>query len=385
MVKLINCGKVNKFILFPIITIISIIIENSIFNKSYILDNFYRHIFIICIGQSLGKVVSIIPFIILNMKNKNLIKDNQIINDHLIYKREYYEKYKSIRFKKYTLIIIFSILNYIINLLYYRIMIKIEFDFWLFDIIFIILFSYIILNIKLYKHQYISIIIILISGLILNTINLINKEINYINILLSIITEFIYCLNIIANKYLMEYTFCSPFEICFYDGIISLILFIITLTISTNIEIKEDKYAIEYEGKFYVDNFFDYYDSFNIKEFFIFIFEIFYYFIYYLFPLITIQNYTPSHYLIILIFDYEFSFLLDKKIKWRFYLNIIMFVVIFFMILVFNEIIEINCFGFQKNTKNNISKRAELDEVEQNEINENNYVDICNSDYFVQI
>ena len=319
------------------------------------------------------------------MKNKNLIKDNQIINDHLIYKREYYEKYKSIRFKKYTLIIIFSILNCIINLLYYRIMIKIEFDFWLFDIIFIILFSYIILNIKLYKHQYISIIIILISGLILNTINLINKEINYINILLSIITEFIYCLNIIANKYLMEYTFCSPFEICFYDGIISLILFIITLTISTNIEIKEDKYAIEYEGKFYVDNFFDYYDSFNIKEFFIFIFEIFYYFIYYLFPLITIQNYTPSHYLIILIFDYEFSFLLDKKIKWRFYLNIIMFVVIFFMILVFNEIIEINCFGFQKNTKNNISKRAELDEVEQNEINENNYVDICNSDYFVQI
>ena len=219
----------------------------------------------------------------------------------------------------------------------------------------------------------------------MNTINLINKEINYINILLSIITEFIYCLNIIANKYLMEYTFCSPFEICFYDGTISLILFIITLTISTNIEIKEDKYAIEYEGKFYVDNFFDYYDSFNIKEFFIFIFEIFYYFIYYLFPLITIQNYTPSHYLIILIFDYEFSFLLDKKIKWRFYLNIIMFVVIFFMILVFNEIIEINCFGFQKNTKNNISKRAELDEVEQNEINENNYVDICNSDYFVQI
>ena len=255
-------------------------------------------------------------------------------------------------------------------------MIKIQFDFWLFDIIFIILFSYIILNIKLYKHQYISIIIILISGLILNTINLINKEINYINILLSIITEFIYCLNIIANKYLMEYTFCSPFEICFYDGIISLILFIITLIISTNIEIKEDKYAIEYEGKFYVDNFFDYYDSFNIKEFL-------YYFIYYLFPLITIQNYTPSHYLIILIFDYEFSFLLDKKIKWRFYLNIIMFVVIFFMILVFNEIIEINCFGFQKNTRKNISERAELDLLNNNENSEDNEIILVNDFYIV--
>ena len=31
------------------------------------------------------------------------------------------------------------------------------------------------------------------------------------------------------------------------------------------------------------------------------------------------------------------------------------------MLLIFNEIIEINCFGFEKNTKKNIAKRARME------------------------
>ena len=181
----------------------------------------------------------------------------------------------------------------------------------------------------------------------------------------------------------MEYSFCSPYEICSYNGIISLILFIIALAISTNAEIKEDKYAVKYKKKFYVDNFFDYYEKFDIKEFFVLVSEIIYYFIYYLFPLLTIQNYTACHILIILIFDFEVTFLLDSEIKWRFNLNVIIFVMILFMLLVFNEIIEINCFGFQKNTRKNISKRAELDSLNINENNEYNAVEDDN--YFVRL
>lgn len=382
--RLINFGKVDKNIIFPIISIICIIIENTIYNKSDILKHFYRHIFIICIGQSFGKILSFIPFIILNIINKNLSKENQIINDKLLYKKEYYEKYKQIKCKKYGLILLFSLLNYVINILYYRVMVIAEFDFWLLDIIFIITFSYLILKNKLYKHQYFSSIIILITGITLNIINLLYAKLDYFIIILSIFTEIIYCLNIVVNKYLMEYLFCSPYEICFYDGIISLILFIITLAISTNIEIKEDDFAVEYNGKFYVDNFFSYYDKFNVKEFFVLIFEIFYYFIYYLFPLITIQNYTACHYLIILIFDFEVTFLLDFNIKWRFALNIILFVIIFFMLLVFNEIIEINCFGFQKNTKKNISHRADLDLLNNTQNNDDdNYDEVENDNYII--
>jgi len=177
----INCGKIDNNIIFLIVSIIFIIIENIIYNKTNILDNFYRHIFIICIGQSLGKFVSFIPFIILNKKNKNLNKDNEIINDKLIYKKEYYEKYRKIKYKKFGLIILFSFLNFILNIIYYRIMLFIEFDFWIFDVVFIIIFSYFILNIKLYSHQYLSTIIIFILGFILNIINLLAIEVNYIN------------------------------------------------------------------------------------------------------------------------------------------------------------------------------------------------------------
>ena len=381
---LISLGKVDKNIIFPILAIIFILIENVIYYEHTILQNFYRHIFIICIGQALGKVLSFIPFIILNLENKNLIKDTKIINDKLIYKKEYYDKYKKIRNKKFGLIILFSILNFLLNIIYYRIMLLIEFDFWIFDVAFIIILSYFILNIKLYSHQYLSIIIKFISGTILNIINLLTIEVNYINILISIVTETIFCLNIVVNKYLMEYTFCSPYEICFYDGIISLILLIISFAIVTNIEIEEDQYAIEYNGKYYIDNFFQFCNDFNIKEFFIIIFEIIYYFIYYLFPLITIKIYTASHYLIILIFDFEVTFLVDKEIKWRFYLNIILFFIISFMLLVFNEIIELNCFGFQNNTKKNISKRAKLETSNKSQKVEDNYVDIDNSNYYTQ-
>jgi hypothetical protein len=381
--RLINYGKVDKNIIFPIISIIFIIVENTIFNKSNILENFYSHIFMICIGQSIGKILSFIPFIILNIINKNLSEENQIINNKLVYRKEYYEKYKRIKYKKYGLIILFSILNCLINILYYRVMLSVEFDYWLLDIIYIIIFSYLILKIKLYKHQYLSILIIFIAGLSLNIINSLNAALDYIIILLSILTEIVYCLNIIVDKYLMEYTFCSPYEICFYDGIISLIIFIVALAISTNTEIKDNGYAVNYKGKFYVDNFYDYYDKFNTKEFFLLIFEIIYYFTYYLFPLITIQNYTVYHYLLILIFDFEVTFLIDFEINWKFFLNIILFSLIFFMLLVFNEIIEINCFGFQKNTRKRISERAELDLLNINEISDDNEYIVVNDAYIV--
>ena len=381
--RLINFGKIDKNIIYPIIAILVILTENLIFYGHTILKNFYSHIFILCIVQSIGKVLSFIPFIIFNKINKNLSKENQIINNKLLYRKEYYEKYKAIKSKKFGLIILFSILNFIINLLYYRVMLFPELDFWLIDIIFIIALSYFILNIKLYKHQYFSAIIILLSGISLHFINLLNNKLDFIIILLSFFTELIYCSNIVVDKYLMENMFCSPFEICFYDGIISLILFIISLIISTNIEIKGDKYAVKYKGKFYVDNFFSYYEKFNVKEFVVLVFEIIYYFIYYLFPLITIQNFTACHYLIILIFDFEVTFYFDFDNMWKSILNMVLFVIILFMLLVFNEIIEINCLGFLKNTKKSISERAELDSLNINENNECNEDSLENENYFI--
>ena len=365
---LIKGGKIDKNFIFPIIALISIIIENTIYKKTSALDNYYSHIFIICIGQSLGKALSFIPFIIFYLTNKNL--GNIIKHNKSFYKKEYIEKYKYLKIKKYGLIVLFSFLNFLINIIYYRIILSIELDFWLFDILFIILFSFLILKIKLYKHQYFSTIIIFICGLTLNIINLTTMEKNYINIFFSFLTETVFCLNIVVNKYLMENVFCSPYEICFYDGFISLLLFIIALIVSTNINIEKDDYSIEYKGKYYIDNFYAYCDIFNIKEFFILIFEIIYYCVYYLFSLLTIKYYTATHYLIILIFDCEVTFLFDTGIKWRLCLTMIVFLIILFMLLVFNEIIELNCYGFQKDTKSSITERAKLESINDEENND---------------
>ena len=59
------------------------------------------------------------------------------------------------------------------------------------------------------------------------------------------------------------------------------------------------------------------------------------------------------------------------------------------MLLVFNEIIELNCFGFENNTKKNISKRAILERMSRMSSNDtsedNNYVDVLNdNNYCIQ-
>ena len=67
---------------------------------------------------------------------------------------------------------------------------------------------------------------------------------------------------------------------------------------------------------------------------------------------------TPCHVFIIFVFG-QLAYYVD------FSKNSILFMVflllILFMSLIFNEIIEINCFGLAKNTKKNIMKRARMD------------------------
>ena len=126
-----------------------------------------------------------------------------------------------------------------------------------------------------------------------------------------------------------------------------------------------DYLYVEYEGKYYIDNFYKYFQEFNLKEFFIFIIESIYYNIYHLFPLITIKHYTTCHYLFIIFIEGELNFFYDEELPWRFTANIIIVIIIFLMILVNDEIIELNFLGLQKNTRKNITKRAKKEVFEE--------------------
>ena len=85
-------------------------------------------------------------------------------------------------------------------------------------------------------------------------------------------------------------------------------------------------------------------------------------FIYNLFLLITIKYYTTFHILLPIVFAEIHFYLIDVFFNLIVIIPLIGFSFIFLVFLLFVEIIEINCFGLQQNTKKNISIRAEIDE-----------------------
>ena len=314
--------------------------------------------------------LSFIPFIISKIKNKR--SNNNLSNN--LYNKNYLDKYKSVKCKKYGLIILSSFFTFLFKIIHYALNFYATNDisFWFFAVIFISIFSYFILKIKFYKHQYLSIIIFLISGIILNTINCWKNEIQYVNIILTLMNQMINSLNMVLKKYIVEYTFCYVSELIFYEGIITLVLFIITLIICTNIELSNDIKDCEhviYNGKCYFDNFNKYYESLDTSQVFIFLFIMLYYTPYFYCFFNTMKSYTVFHLFIIYMFEEDIFYEIfdgTEKEVWLTVSNVILFIIVFFMILVFTEIIELNFCKLSENIKRNISKRAD-DNYKENE------------------
>ena len=359
MSSYITFNKINtKYLIYPIIAIITLIIENYLLECTSFFNNIYDHTFVNIICKSSIQFLCLIPFLIIKIKKEKSTKKNKIEtteNNKLIQNKEYLENIKNIKARKYPLIIF----NSFINFLYLTLLFNYYFDkflsLWIFDIIHVSILSYFILNKKYYKHQYFSIIVICIFGLILNVINLYDEEINYIRLLITFFLEILYSLNIVLNKYLMENLFCSHLELVIYEWSFNFILALIFLSISTNIDVSFGD--IKYKNKSYFDNFYHYYDEIDKKEIFAFICLSIINFTIYLCYLLTYRYYTVFHFFIILIFD-ECDFYTHVFRDWRLYVNIIIYICFLLMVFVFNENIVLNFFGLEKNTKKNISKRA---------------------------
>ena len=239
---------------------------------------------------------------------------------------------------------------------------------WIFDILFISIFSYLIFKIKLYIHHYISIIIIISVGISLDIYldhYIFNDKDYFLQMLFKFISEILLSLGFVIDKYTMEKKFCSPYEICFYHGFINLILSLILLSFSKQIGL--DNY-----DKFFNNPSFDKFYSFIIIMFIQFIFNIFIF--------IINKNTTPCHILILLIIGQFAPYIkaLTTDIINSIILIIGLFFILFF-VLIFNEIIEFNCFGLQKNTKKNIALRAKIDRLSVGFIDYENEDDIDNN------
>ncbi len=374
MKSFITFGDLDKNILYPIIGGILKFILNVILIK----EDFSNHPLVTSIGSSLGMSLSFFLLLIYKCRTKSsdinidLKKYSKMIQkSKLSIKYEYNNQYKLIRRDKFKYIILSCMIDFITTILILKYCISIKINIWIFDILFISLFSYLILKKKIYKHHYISIIIIIITGVSLDII-LGNYNDFYYNIgpnIINFVCEILFSLGLVINRYTMEFKFSPVYEICYYQGIFGLFLYILLLILS--------KYIT------FLNNFFDNFEGFETKHIFIFIIIVIFQFIYNLCIFNTIINTSTCHILIIIIFSelslYFINLIEDKDNS---IIIIIALLFILFMILIFIEVIELNFFGLSKNTKKNISLRAKLDQ--QNSINDTfNFDEDLDNDSFM--
>ena len=325
--------------------------------------NLQNHPFIFGMNAGLGLCLSFIPYLIFKKNYDNLEQRKISEDEKLIYNDTEDIIYEKRENKHYPLLII-SFCDFsqkFLSFIYRGLD-----NFWIFDILFIMIFSYFILKMKLYTHHFISLILIIIFGIVIIIIYNLNEETNwklFFQILNTLIIEIIFSLEIVVAKYAIEIKYCSPYEICLFCGIFILIIFSLLLIIFTFIPMSEIKYIkkVEYKGKIYVDNFIYYFSNLSLMEIIYFIIQMINRFGFNIFCLLTTKYCTPSHIVIILIIG-EIYFGVETEPLWTAILEYIIYVFLVFTMLIFLEIIEINCYGLQKNTEKNIISRAkELD------------------------
>ena len=369
---LISLGNINIYIVYALIGGIGKCIAGTLL---YIYKNDLKKFpFMLGANAGLGLTLSIIPHIFIKIKYRGINIQPRAIDKKLYLNKEYYKNYneKSIKINKFFIILLAAFLDFFQKLLVFLFSYSIDNNVWIFNIIFLNVFSICILKTKLYKHQIISSSIMILLGIFLNILLLKDMTVEKIPaLLLSIFIETIYSLSIVVSKYGMEHCFCSPLEINFYQGLFAFIVNVIFLSISTNIPVPNSSKLLkylkhcEYKDKEYLDNFFAYLKYFKGKEIIMFIITMLSRWIFSLFALFTIKYYTPSHVILLLILgEIQNTFFDIKNIHIR-VIAIVIYFFLFSLLLIFTEIIILRFWGLEKDTKIMIASRAITQEIEE--------------------
>ena len=231
-------------------------------NKFSETDSNNQHPIIFNINNSFGLCFSFIPFtiyIVLNKRNKNA---NIFLFNKMAYNPSIYKKISKI--EKFLWILLGSLFDFIANIIYaYNWLANEDYlTYWSTSIIFLSLFSFLLLKKKLYKHHYLSAVIIIVLGIVYNIINLyFDKDKimqNYKGYIMYFIAESTFNSLYVFYKFLMVHKFIKSYTILFFQGLIELILGIISLAITT-------KYFKN------IDNFYSYKEGLDNFEIFMFV------------------------------------------------------------------------------------------------------------------
>ena len=228
----------------------------------------------------------------------------------------------------------------------------------------LILSSKFIFKTRYFKHQYISIVIIFIFEIIRYTVKF-EQYFKFDNFFLSyflqMIRAFVDSIFVGYSKGLMNYKYFSPYKVTYIFGIIDLIAMIVIYFIVSIIPINKDSTLCykEYNGKCYIDNFLSLFDGFSFTQFLCLFFHSVFVGLGRFILNYILSMFSTCH--LIVYYNFCEFFINCKNPHKKKTFLIISSIVEFFIIFVFLEIIELNCFGLSKNTNDNIEKRAMLD------------------------
>jgi len=358
----ISLGTINKSLIVIIIGSI-ICFLNRLLIKVEDAKILFENLVLINICMSLSRFLTIIPYIILIIRSKRKNKSYDIEDLNHLKKLLHNDQVKEASKNKWGYILlsgfIFLAVSYSLTASF-----KINTNAWIWYILLSSIIYYLIFKNRLYRHHYFSIVLIILLGLVIDLITgNIQKEIVGEPLLLSLkfLKQIFFALYNVIAKYVMEKKHVSVYEFSFYVGLFNLIVFLIFAIF--------DYYFLK------LTPFGEYFKKFDIKQLFIVLGVIFSQLGINITSLFTAKYNSPCHIFIIFVFG-QIAYYID--FSGNLSLIIILFtifilIIILFLSLIFNEIIEINFCKFSYNTKRNIMKRADADtllKIENESLNE---------------
>jgi hypothetical protein len=229
------------------------------------------------------------------------------------------------------------------------------------EMIFLALISIFLLKYKYFIHNYIAIGSFILFGLINDIIlDLYSKslKVGAVSLIMSFIALITDAIYLCYQKYMMEKLFYPYWDIVLVPGII---LFVLNTTVLIFILFAGKDSSISL-----VSGFYKYFE--NVEPEIIigkFLINIIFNFFLSTFTILTLFNFTPDYVLISVSLSKFVNFLIDYQSD-RYYF-IIFFILQFFCLLLYLEIIELNFCKLNKNTRRNIKIRGDEDLSGKNE------------------
>ena len=392
--KYVIFSKLNKnhflFLSFIIIKIIDELCRNYMEKVDDIIRIFHHNY----IG-SLSDFLSIIPFIIIKIRSKDISKNElkkenikekeQDSNNAIEYiysdqKTENNIKRAKRIFKFLIIVSIFDFLSSYLDIIFKIIKIftkdnllinKVENNSSiLFGIISMYVLSILILHSPFYRHHYVSMainLLLLIILIILDIINIVNRKLSYIYVIEKTIIIILYSFEDVLAKILLSIDSISPYIYLLYRGILVNILAFLFSFVFIFVKIPDengDKSCVFsrfwkiYEYKlnilFYIIIFFnEYFMNLNI--------------------FLIIDKFSPIHFAMASIISYFISslfsiFLSENDKISNFFYKLGIYLVLIVTSLIYNEFIILNFCGLQKYTQLFLQKEANED-IQQSIIN----------------